>query len=274
MSTNVGKAPQLRVFRIKVNDPVGDEKEASRVIDKIPSNASFENIEISTLYNADVTTIYKQKYLSPRPNTVSVRLGTDGYSPWTFWHWKSLPPEIKTGNIKNMVNEQKRLVTPQGVPFAWNSGEKNIAFTSLWDNYPHKIEFPVNKKGDAVWFLVSGSTNVMQCRIANAVIRLNYADGVVDSLELVPPVNYWNLSTIDSHATAPGQFSRNDYTVETDRFCMPEKFPETVQLGENCRAMLLNLKLRPGVELKSVSLETLSQEVVVGLMGISVMKQN
>jgi hypothetical protein len=268
----VGEAPQLRVFRIKVNDPVGDEKEASRVIDKIPSNASFENIEISTLFNADVTTIYKQKYLSPRPNTVSVRLGTDGYSPWTFWHWKSLPPEIKTGNIKNMVDEQKRLVTPQGVPFAWNSGEKNIAFTSLWDNYPDKIDFPVNKTGDAVWFLVSGSTNVMQCQIANAIIRLNYADGKTDSLELVPPVNYWNLSTIDSHATAPGQGSRIDYTSEIDRFCMPAKLPETVQLGENYRAMLLNLKLRPGVELKSVSLETLSQEVVVGLMGISVMK--
>jgi hypothetical protein len=158
------------------------------------------------------------------------------------------------------------------VPFAWNSGEKNIAFTSMWDNYPHKIDFPVNKKGDAVWFLVSGSTNVMQCQIANAVVRLNYADGNTDSLELVPPVNYWNLSTIDSHATAPGQGSRNDYTSETDRFCMPAKFPETVHLGENCRAMLLNLKLRPGVELKTVSLETLSQEVVVGLMGITVMK--
>jgi hypothetical protein len=267
----VGIAKQLRVFRIKINDPAGDEMEAARFVNEIPANAIFENIPISNLFNANVTTIYKQKYLSPRPNTVSVRLGTDGYSPWTFWHWKSMPPEIKTDNVKKMLDEQNRLVTPQRVPFAWNSIEKNIAFTSMWDNYPNKIDFPVNKKGDAVWFLVSGSTNVMQCQIANAVIRLNYADGKTDSLELVPPVNYWNLSTIDSHATAPGQGSRNDYTVEADRFCMPAKFPETVQLGENCRAMLLNLKLRPGVELKSVSLETLSQEVVVGLMGITVM---
>lgn len=272
VGANVGKAPQLRVFRIKVNDPFGDAKDASRVVDEIPSNASFETCNISSLFNADVTTIYRQKYLSPRPNTVSVRLGTDGYSPWTFWHWENSPPEIKTDNVKIMVDEQKRLVTPQGVPFFWNSGGRNIAFTSLWDNYPHQIEFPVNKKGDAVWFLVSGSTNVMQCRISNAIIRLNYADGKMDSLELVPPVNYLNLSTIDSHGTAPGQGSRKDYTSEIDRFCMPVKFPETVQLGENCRAMVLNLKLRPGVELKSVSLETLSQEVVVGLMGISVMR--
>jgi hypothetical protein len=172
-----------------------------------------------------------------------------------------------------MLKGPNTLVTPQGVTFAWNSGEKNIAFTSMWDNYPLKIDFPVNKSGDAVWFLVSGSTNVMQCQIANAVIRLYYADGVADSLELVPPVNYWNLSTIDSHATAPGQGSRTDYTSEIDRFCLPARLPETVRLGENCRAMLLNLKMRKGVALKSVTLETLSQEVVVGLMGISVMKQ-
>lgn len=269
-----GNAKQLRVYRIKINDPAGDKKEAARFVNEIPASAIFENINISSRFNADVTTIYKQKYLSPRPNTVSVSLGTDGYSPWTFWHWKSLPPEIKTDKVNSLLDAANRLNTPQGVPFEWNQGEKNIAFTSIWDNYPSKIDFPVNKTGDAVWFLVSGSTNVMQCRIANAVIRLNYADGVVDSLELIPPVNYWNLSTIDSHATAPGQGSRNDYAAEADRFCMPAKLPETVQLGENCRAMLLNLKLRSGVELKSVSLETLSQEVVVGLMGITIMKLN
>lgn len=269
---SANKVPQLRVFRIKISDPEADAKEAARFVENAPANAAFETISISNQLNADLTAIYKQKYLSPRPNTVSVRLGTDGYSPWTFWHWKSLPPEIKTDQVNSMLDGANRLKTPQGVPFAWNSGEKNIAFTSMWDNYPNKIDLPVNQSGDAVWFLVSGSTNVMQCQIANAVIRLNYADGQTDSLELVPPVNYWNLSTIDSHATAPGQGSRTDYTSETDRFCVPAKLPETVRLGENCRAMLLNLKMRPGVVLKSVSLETLSQEVVVGMMGITVMK--
>lgn len=267
-----GKTYQLRVFRIQISDPAGDAREADRYVEKIPSDATFDHINISGNLNADITAIYKQQYLSPRPNTVSVRLGTDGYSPWTFWHWKSLPPEIKTDNVKAMLDRANRLVTPQGVSFAWNLGEKNVAFTSMWDNYPDKLDFPVNKSGDAIWFLVSGSTNVMQCQIANAVIRLHYEDGQTDSLELVPPVNYWNLSTIDSHATAPGQGSRTDYTAEVDRFCLPAKLPGTVQLGENCRAMLLNLKMRKGVVLKSVTLEALSQEVVVGLIGISVMK--
>ena len=113
----------------------------------------------------------------------------------------------------------------------------------------------------------------MQCQIANAVIRLHYADGKTDSLELIPPVNYWNVSTITANATAPGQESRNDYTAEVDKFCLPDILPETVQLGDNCRAMLLNLKLRKGIELKSITLETLSQEVVVGLMGVTILKE-
>ncbi|WP_347840581.1 DUF4450 domain-containing protein [uncultured Draconibacterium sp.] len=269
---NNGNADQLRVYRVKINDPEGDAKQASRYLTAIPQNAEWENIEINALHNADVKAIYKQQYLSPRPNTVSARLGVDGYSPWTFWHWKSTPPEIRTEQVANMLDQNDLLATPQGVPFIWNSGEQNISFTSMWDNYPAKINFPVNSSGKAIYFLVAGSTNIMQCQIANAVIRLNYTDGQTDSLELIPPVNYWNLSTISSNATAPGQGSRNDYTAETDAFCMPDVLPETVQLGENCRAMLLNLKMRDDVELESITLETLSQEVVVGLIGATVLK--
>jgi hypothetical protein len=254
-----------------VNDPEGDIRKEERFVNKIPVKARWENVDIRQQLNADIRTIYQQQYLSPRPNTVSVRLGSDGYSPWTFPHWKSKPPVIALNQVGNFLNDKNQMITSQKVPFAWNGELKNIAFTSMWDNFPRKIDFQVNKTGDGIYFLVCGSTNVMQCHIANAVIRLNYADGKTDSLELAPPVNYWNLCPIDSHATAPGQGSRADYDSQIDRFCMPAKLPETVQLGENCRAMLLNLKMRNGIELKSITLETLSQEVVVGLMGISVM---
>ena len=180
-----GKTPQLRMFRIKVNDPKGDALRAAKFVDEISQNATWETINIGPLLNANITTIYQKKYLSPRPNTVSARLGVDGYSPWTFWHWKSKLPEIRTDKVVNMLDDKNRIITPHGIPFNWNTGSNNIAFTSMWDNYPVKIDFPVNESGSAVYFLVSGSTNVMQCQIANAVIRLNYSDGQTDSLELV-----------------------------------------------------------------------------------------
>ncbi len=272
LKVRVGNAAQWRVYRIRINDPESDRMFAARFIEQLPEKANWDAVDIHSAFNADITSIYKQRYLTPRPTTVSAQIGVDGYSPWTFKFWNSYPPDIKLNHLGSLLNNNKEMITPQGVPFKWQGSKNNIAFTSLWDNYPNAIEFPVNKTGSAVYFLVSGSTNVMQCQIANAVIRLNYTDGKTDSLELIPPMNYWNVSTITANATAPGQESRNDYTAEVDRFCLPEVLPQTVNLGENCRAMLLNLKLRKGKELKSVALETLSQEVVVGLLGITILE--
>jgi len=258
-SVIAGDAPQRRIYRIRVDDPAADAREKERFLDAVPANPSWTTVDMAGQLNADVRAIYKQKYLSPRPNTVSARLCSDGYSSWCFPFWKLTAPEIKLDSM-SIVNGN--LITPQKVPFAWPGTEKNIAFTSMWDNFPAGITFPVNKGGEAIWFLVAGSTNSMQTHIANALLRLQYADGVADSLELVPPINYWTLCP----------FMGTNYDLKTDAFCLPEKLPETVQLGQNCRAMLLNLKLRKGVEVTSVSLETLSQEVVVGLMGMTIMQ--
>ena len=152
------------------------------------------------------------------------------------------------------------LETPQKAKFLWKPGAKDIAFTSLWDNWPRKVEVPVNKKGDSAWLLVAGSTNPMQVRIANAVLRFEYADGVKEELELVNPMNFWSLC----------HFQMSDYDYKQEAFSLPKEPPSQVQLGSNCRAMVYGWKLRPGVELKSVTLESLSQEVVIGLMGVSI----
>jgi hypothetical protein len=130
----------------------------------------------------------------------------------------------------------------------------------------------VNEQGKTIWLMVGGSTNQMQCDIANAIIVFTYEDKSQDTLSLIPPKNYWNLSPINIKAGAAGQVSRGDYTSEMDAFSVPKPFPKTVQLGENCRAMVLSRRLKTGIKLESVTLQTLSQEVVVGLMGVTIMK--
>ena len=151
--------------------------------------------------------------------------------------------------------------------------QRNIAFTSLWDNWPDRVSVAVNKSGAAVWLLVAGSTNPMQCHIANAVITFHYADDVAESLELIPPNNYWNLAPITASPASGGSSEtiRYDYTDPAVAFVVPKPYPQTVELGKNCRAMLLNQRLRAGVPLHAITLETLSQDVVVGLMGLSIM---
>lgn len=97
--------------------------------------------------------------------------------------------------------------------------------------------------------------------IQHAEVRFCYSDGQVEKMPLVPPWNYWMLCP----------WGGVDYDYRVEAFSLPKEPPPMVQLGNNCRAMVLSWKLRPGVKLEDVTLETLSQDVVIGLMGLSLM---
>ncbi len=268
-TVKTGALEQIHIFNLHIHaaptEPV--------TFAEVPSGATWKPIDITSSLSADITQIYEQKYVSPRPQTVSTRIGDDGYSPWCFPHWGVERPKIALDKVQSMLDpaDPSRLVTPQGVPFKWGGSDRNVAFASLWDNWPDQVSVPVRQSGEAAWFLICGSTTVMQGRIANAVIRLKYADGVEETLELIPPFNYWNLSPIKG-IQARAQFGSSYYTEPGEEFTVPKPWPMTVELGTNCRAMVLNRKLRPGVILESVTLEALSQESVIGLMGVSIMQ--
>ena len=260
-SVRTGETEQRRLFKIKVTDAAAEAELAAKTNSAIPKNAAWNCVDLGKAFNGDIRTIFQQKYLSPRPNTCSLRLAVDGYLMWqTVLDAKMKPPAIDLANVPSLLGSGGRINTPQGVPFRWNS-DPNIAFTSRWDNWPHQVSVPVNQQGDALWFLVCGSTNPMQVRIANAELRMEYADGAVERLELVPPFNFWMLSP----------YNDVDYNYQRDAFSLPKTPPATVQLGNNCRAVLLNWRLRPGAVLRNVTLETLSEEVVIGLMGLTIM---
>jgi hypothetical protein len=257
-----GETQQRRLFKVKVSDPAAEAAEAARIFEKVPAAAQWEGVDVSQQLNGDIRAIFQQQYLSPRPATCSLRLAADGYSTWQMMlDPKHKTPVIDLAGVPKLLDPAQRLRTPQGVPFAWAGGGKNIAFTSLWDNWPRQVTVPVNKKAEGLWLLVCGFTNPMQGRIANAELRLKYADGVVEKIELVPPFNFWSLCP----------FGRADYDYQRDGFALPKVPPQTVQLGANCRAIVLNQRLRPGVALESITLETLSQEVIIGLLGASLM---
>jgi len=247
---------QWQVYKLHV----GDTTHAT--LTEIPNIGKWMSVNIAGQINSDVREIYKKEYLTPRPQTCSVRLGTNGYSSWAWYYWGATQPEIDLSLTSKMLDSTGQLVTPQGIPFKWTSEVTNIAFTSQWDNWPHSVEFPVNVKGQAIWFLVCGSTNCMQGRISNAVISLNYEDGSKQKIDLVPPFNFWNLCPI----------AGTDYDYKRDAFALPIAPPATVKLGNNCRAILISNRLSQGIILQSVTLEALSQEVVIGIMGITVLQ--
>ncbi|MCX6623642.1 MAG: hypothetical protein NTY38_21760 [Acidobacteria bacterium] len=253
----VGRLPQHHIFKVRTAAPepqLSTPREA-------PAGARWKCLPLEPVFNGDVRTIFGQRYVSPRPATCSVRLGDDGYSAWTFPFWKEVPPAIDLAHLPRLRDAQGRILTPQRVPFAGLSPERNIAFTSLWDNWPGTVTVPVQLRAEWAWLLVCGTTFPMQTRIANAEFRFRYADGQVEKLELMPPLNFWSLCP----------WGGGDYDPKLDAFCLPPLPPPQVQLGNNCRAMVLPWKLRPDVPLADITLETLSQDVVIGLMGVSLM---
>jgi hypothetical protein len=257
--TQCGTLPRWQVYKLHITDPIAANARLAKTPRQPASGAHWECLDLSAQYNADVRTIFQQHYLSPRPATCSVRLGVDGYSAWTFPYWGLPPPKIELGHLAQLTDAQNRIVTPQKVPFTRFGLDRNIVFTSLWDNWPTSAELPVHRTGKTIWLLVCGSTFPMQTRIANAEFRFRYTDGRVEKLELIPPDNFWMLCP----------WGGEDYSYAHDAFALPAEPPPQVQLGANCRAMVLSWKLRPGVMLESVALETLSQDVVIGLMGLS-----
>ncbi|MFQ3549825.1 MAG: DUF4450 domain-containing protein [Armatimonadota bacterium] len=245
-------------YKIKINNPIAETKERARFVSEIPDKADYECIDISDLMNGDIRTIFEQKYISPRSATCSSRIAEDGFRGWCQVLWGHQPPKIDLNNIESLKTSENKILTPQGVPFAWNSFEKNIIFTSRWDNYPKSVEIPIDKTGSALWFLVAGSASHMQTKLCHGTIKLKYIDGVEDTLELVYPKNYLNVAM--------------SYSNPRDKFGLTDPLPERVELGGNCLPMLLNLKLRKDVKVEKVILETQSPEVVVGLMGLTVME--
>jgi hypothetical protein len=73
------------------------------------------------------------------------------------------------------------------------------------------------------------SSDVLQTRLANAVLRFRYTDGSAESMDLVPPINFWSL----------GPWGNNDYDYATDAFCLPPTPPPTVQVPLSCVANVM-----------------------------------
>lgn len=257
-----GPLPDLRLARIDGEVPVYQITKVRPITPPpaeppvIPADAEWKTLDLSAAFNGDIRAIFKQQYLSPRPNTCSLRLATDGYSTWQM----ALNPTHGPPAVQ-LDAPGRPVTTAQGARFSSIGGDKNIAFTSLWDNWPRQVSVPINRSGASVWLLVCGFTPPMQGRIANAELRFLYADGVEEKLELVPPLNFWSLCP----------FGGADYDPKRDGFALPKHPPAQVKLGTNCRAMVYGWKLRPGVELKSITLETLSPEAIIGLMGASIL---
>jgi len=186
--------PPATIFKVTIPADPAAEPDLGRSFAAPPAGAEWATVSLADQLNGDIRTLFQQKYLSPRPNTASLRLATDGFSTWQEVLGSGPKvPIIDLSHLSALLGGGTRLQTPSGAPFAWAAGASNIALTSMWDNWPRELTVPVGRRAEGAWLLVCGFTNPMQGRIANAELRFHYDDGAVEKVELVPPFNFWSL---------------------------------------------------------------------------------
>lgn len=231
------------------------------------------HVDLSPWFNDRVTELFKPgKYLSPRSPHVSLSLPSQGIGAWAG-HVNAMTVIDDTG----MRAQGGTLRLPNGLSFATPaaSGAANVLFTSQWDNYPKQATVPLQGRAGHIYLLMAGSSNFMQSRIDNGEVVVTYADGMRGRLALRNPESWWPIEQdyfIDDY-----QFPycgrlpvRVDLKTAKVRVLDPAALPQAL-LGkiDGGSATVLEMPLDRNKPLRSVELRTLANDVVIGLMGVT-----
>jgi hypothetical protein len=239
-----------------------------------------ETISLTSFFNSKVTDIFNYEYLSPRPQTVTLQLPKQGIGNWCY---PNVTVKIDDKGLREKAKLNGQITTPNGIPFKTPAAEnqKNIVFTSMWDNFPESINIPLNGKASHAYFMMAGTTNPMQSRIVNGEITVYYTDGTSEILLLKNPENWWPIE--------------QDYFTDGLAFTTDAPKPPRVYLksGEISRTFknftsikgfsgygieggagtILELPLNVNKTLKNMTLKTIANDVVIGLMSVTLIRE-
>jgi hypothetical protein len=235
-----------------------------------PARVQWDEVDLTSAFNDRVTQIFQNRYVSPRSPYASLSIPVQGIGGWAD---NKATAEIDDSGLRAAARAHGGIFTmPQGIPFRTpgDADAKNIVFTSQWDNYPHEKTVALSGKASHAYLLMAGSTNFMQSRMENAEVVVAYADGSSERLPLTNPENWWPIE--------------QDYMIDDYQFQRPGPLPPRVDLktgatrfpeigkGRTIRggsATVLDMRLSPTKELKTLTVRTIANEVVVGLMSIT-----
>jgi hypothetical protein len=219
---------------------------------------SLQCVDLSKTFNDRVSDIFKHEYRAPRSPYCSMQIPLHGYGDWCYCGKQV--PKIDDTALRKAAGAAGRMLSPMGIPFATPGPgtTPNVAFTSRWENFPAEVTIPLSGRARHAWFLVAGSTHPMHSQFDNGEILVTYADGTADRLPLHNPTTWWPIE--------------GDYQVAVDGFCIPGPHPPRIDLGSG-RATILDPPLRPDRPLRSLTVRCLANEVVVGLMSVTLLRE-
>ncbi|CAN7378583.1 DUF4450 domain-containing protein [Massilia sp. LjRoot122] len=231
------------------------------------------HVDLGPWFNDRVGALFTPgKYLSPRSPYVSLSLPSQGIGAWAG-HVNAMAVIDDAG----LRAQGGSLRLPNGLSFATPAaaGAANVLFTSQWDNYPKGAAVPLQGRAGRMFLLMAGSSNAMQSRIENGEVIVSYADGSRTRLALRNPDSWWPIEQdylIDDY-----QFPycgrlpvRVDLKTARVRVLDPATLPQELRAQiDGGSATVLEMTLDRSKSLKSLELRTLANDVVIGLMGVT-----
>jgi hypothetical protein len=213
-----------------------------------------ETLDLSRFRNQRLEDLHRNEY-GPRikPFYWAGREGLRTVQPngRSFWE-KHSKHGVRT-DTSVLTAAAGRFLTDNGIPFDIPATGPDSVFTTRYKNFPDRIEIPIGKRGRKVCVLVAASLTIAQSRMENARITVTLGDGTQRVLALRNP------ETLDDWL---GSGKGNPYVLSGR--------PQA--LGNGTHAVLQEIDLGEEQTIESLSLETLTEETLVGLLGITVLQ--
>jgi len=266
-------------IHLKIKPEIESDKIAVNWDIPLDKSKTAATLSLLPFFNAKVVDVFNYEYVSPRPKTVTLQLPKQGIGNWCY---PNINVKIDDKGLREKAKSNEQIVTPNGIPFQTPSDEnqKNIIFTSMWDNFPKTVTIPLNGKASHAYFMMAGTTNPMQSRIANGEIKVEYTDGTSDILTLKNPENWWPIEQdyfIDGLAFTTDAPKPPRVYLKTGEISRDFKDFKTIKGYSNYgvdggAATILDLSLDKNKTLKSLTLRAIANDVVIGLMSVTLIR--
>jgi hypothetical protein len=257
-------------------------KSSSVINEQVPINKQsvFEKIDLTKYFNDKINAIFQHQYLSPRVSSPTLQLPTQGIGNWCY---PLTQANINDNGLRKLAGAKNEIQSPEGVPFTTpsDSSLNNIVFTSQWDNFPKQKTIALTGVASQVYLLMAGSTNPMQSRMTNGQVIISYIDDSADTLQLNNPQNWWPIEqdyindgyAFTTDAPAPLRFYLQDgkFSYGLKKYSTIKGF--TNMAIEGGAATMLNMPLNPSKELRSLTVQTLTNDVIIGLMSVTLQRK-
>jgi hypothetical protein len=268
-----GEIPQARV----PEEPAQIQRERIESFDwnkNISADEKLEEVNLAPFYNDKVTQIFRNEYRSPRSPFTSLATPKQGIGDWCE---PNASFDVNDSGLREVAGKNRgKIILPDGVPLATSSesAAKNIIFTSQWDNYPREVTVPLDGESSHAFLLMAGSTGPLQSQFDNGEIIVTYTDGSTTKLPLRNPTNWWPID--QDYFTDDFAFRRDGpipprVDLATGKIRIPDNREFEGQGGKipGGAATVLDLPLDKDKRLKSLTVRALANEVVIGLMSVT-----